>query len=172
MGTRIAVMYQGKLQQVDTPQTLYDHPINMFVAGFIGSFSPAMNFLEARLDYEHGEMVVHIAGLGRLVVPPARKPTLDPYVGKPIVLGIRPEHMHDAHFLPSGIDYPAPLHAKVGLVERMGSEVYVYFEEAGHRFVGRFDARTGVQPGESVTVVLAMEKMHVFDWHTQQTLGE
>ncbi len=171
MGTRIAVMYAGQLQQVDTPQVLYDHPANTFVAAFIGSFSPAMHFFEAHLDYEHGEMVAHISGLGRLTVPPAWIAPLDPYIGKPIILGMRPEHIHDAHLLPSGITYPSGIQATVGLVERMGSEVYVYFEQGNHPFVGRFDGRTRVQQGERVDIVFAMEKMHVFDWHTEQAIA-
>src|SRR5438445_222528 len=91
----IAVMSQGLLQQIDTPQNLYDHPANMFVAGFIGS--PAMNFMDATLVKQDSKMFVD-GGAFRLEVPDNRKPLLMPYVGKPVKFGVRPEDIHDKQF--------------------------------------------------------------------------
>src|SRR5512136_176783 len=93
MGSRIAVMKDGVLQQIDTPQTLYDRPGNIFVAGFIGS--PAMNFFDVRLGSSDGKLVID-GGSFKLEVPSDRATALQSYVGKELVLGVRPENLHDA----------------------------------------------------------------------------
>src|SRR5881227_641013 len=97
MGTRIAVMKDGILQQLDTPQTLYDHPANMFVAGFIGS--PAMNFFDAKLDRRDGGVVVDL-GTIQLPLPSHQAEQFGSQAGKPIYFGIRPEDIHDAQYVP------------------------------------------------------------------------
>src|SRR5512136_418963 len=100
MGTRIAVLKDGLLQQMDSPQALYDRPGNIFVAGFIGS--PAMNFFDVKLKSSDGKLVID-GGSFNLEVPPDRVKPLQSYVGKDLVLGIRPEDLHDAEFAPPGI---------------------------------------------------------------------
>ena len=125
MGTRIAVMRDGILQQLDTPQVLYDRPANMFVAGFIGS--PAMNFFEAKLERRDGGLLVDV-GPFQLPVPARKAEAIASHVGKPIYFGIRPEDIHDAHFVPRGVDESARLTTNVTVVEPLGSEVYVYVE--------------------------------------------
>jgi multiple sugar transport system ATP-binding protein len=125
MGDRVAVLKRGVLQQVDRPQTLYDHPTNVFVAGFIGS--PAMNLFEATIEDQDGRLFA-VAGAQRLAIPDevlAARPGLRRYVDRPLVLGIRPEDLEDA-----AIDRDAApeqrVQADVELVEQMGAEAFVH----------------------------------------------
>src|SRR5512146_2795139 len=108
MATRIAVINRGKLQQLDTPQNLYNFPTNLFVAGFIGS--PAMNFFPAKIR-KNGKLVAD-AGEFAVPLPSSKAKAFDPYVGRDVVIGIRPENIHDADFVPSNID-AAKIKAKV-----------------------------------------------------------
>jgi multiple sugar transport system ATP-binding protein len=167
MGTRIAVMRDGILQQLDTPQTLYDSPANMFVAGFIGS--PAMNFFEAKLDRQNGSLLVDM-GPVQLPVPAQQANPLASHIGKPIYFGIRPEDVHDAHYVPPGIDAAAKFSTNVNVVEPHGAEVYAYVENGGKELVARFDPRSGARVGQSIDVVADMSKMHVFDRETEKAL--
>jgi multiple sugar transport system ATP-binding protein len=169
MGSRIAVMNKGVLQQLDTPQTLYDHPTNKFVAGFIGS--PAMNFFEkARIERANGSLVVDVEGIAPLKVPADKAPHLESHIGKPVVCGVRPEDIHDQHFVPRGVEHTAPIHAEVTVTELMGSEINVYIEQGGHEFIGRFSPRSAATPGDKVEAVVDMDKVHVFDAETEQAL--
>ena len=123
MGDRVAVMRKGQLQQVADPQELYDRPVNLFVGGFIGS--PAMNMFEATLERSNGALAA-VVGEQRIEVDPetlAKRPSLNGYVGQPIVLGIRPENLEDA----SIADGNARLRGKVLLREALGSEIMVHF---------------------------------------------
>jgi len=167
MGTRIAVMKDGILQQLDTPQTLYDHPANMFVAGFIGS--PAMNFFEAKLDRGTGGAVVDF-GTFQLPVPPTQTEQIGAHIGKSVYFGIRPEDIHDAHYVPRGTDDAAQFSANVTVVEPLGSEVYAYVENGGKEMVSRLDPRTGARVGQKVDLVADMGKMHIFDRETEKAL--
>ncbi len=167
MGTRIAVMRDGVLQQLDTPQNLYDHPANMFVAGFIGS--PSMNFFEATLVRGDGQVLVDF-GPFQLPVPPSRVDAIAGHIGMPIIFGIRPEDIHDAHYVPRGVDETARLMTTVNVVEPLGSEVYVYVENGGKEMVGRLDPRTKARTGETFEVVIDMTKMHIFDRDTEKAL--
>jgi multiple sugar transport system ATP-binding protein len=167
MGTRIAVMKDGILQQLDTPQTLYDHPANMFVAGFIGS--PAMNFFEAKLDRSDGGVVVDLGSV-QLPLPSQKMDALGNHVGKPIFFGIRPEDIHDANFVPPGIAGMAKFSANVNVIEPLGSEVFAYVENGGKEMVARFDPRTSARVGQPVDVVADMEKMHIFDRESEKAL--
>ncbi len=168
MGSRIAVMRDGVLQQLDTPQNLYDHPANMFVAGFIGS--PAMNFFEARLDRSNGGLMVDIGGSFRVPVPANKFDLLGSHIGKNIYFGIRPEDVHDAHYVPRGVDESARVTTNVDVVEPMGSEIYAYVAQGGKEFIGRFDPRSAARTGHTIDVVLDMDKMHVFDRETEKAL--
>ncbi len=164
MATRIAVMKDGVLQQVDTPQNLYNSPANVFVAGFIGS--PAMNFFPARLERSDGRLVVD-TGDFQVPVPQDRIPVYDPYVGRPVIFGIRPEDIHDPQFAPPGIQ-PAPVEAKVDVVEPMGNELILYLQSGRHTFVGRVDPRSEAQVGEPKRVVMNIENMHLFEPEGEQ----
>ncbi|KAB8143245.1 ABC transporter ATP-binding protein [Chloroflexia bacterium SDU3-3] len=165
MGTRIAVMKDGVLQQLDSPQTLYDRPANMFVAGFIGS--PAMNFFEAKLARGNGGLVVDL-GSFQLPVPANLADGIAAHVGKPIYLGIRPEDVHDANYVPRGVDESAKVTTRVNVVEPLGSEVYAYIENGGKELVARLDPRTGARVGQPLEVTVDMSKMHIFDHETEK----
>src|SRR5512136_910279 len=127
MGTRIAVMKDGLLQQIDTPQTLYDRPGNIFVAGFIGS--PAMNFFDVKLTASEGKLVID-GSTFHLEVPPDRVKALQPYVGKDLVLGIRPEDLHDPEFTPPGV-VAGRMPAEVDVTELMCSSLNLYLLSGG-----------------------------------------
>ena len=196
MGDRVAVMRKGELQQVDDPQTLYDHPDNLFVGGFIGS--PAMNLLEATLASANGGMAVDV-GTQRIALDESTissRPALESYEGREIVLGMRPEHLEDAALVG---DVPADrrIQGQVELREALGAELMVHFtvesppaltedvrelaadvgedavsnlEEAGEQqqttVVGRFSADSRVDVGENAEVAVDIRGLHFFDPET------
>ncbi len=193
MGDRVAVIRKGALQQVDTPQVLYDHPVNLFVAGFIGS--PAMNLLEASLAGSDGSLTVELGGF-HWPVPEdvvASKPDLRNYAGKKVVLGIRPEDFEDAALV---TDAPAErrLSSTVDLREALGSDVLVHVSvKAPHAVtedvkelasdvgqevldkvtesaaggqsdvIARLSPRTGARQGERIDLVVDTRRLHFFD---------
>jgi multiple sugar transport system ATP-binding protein len=159
MASRIAVIKSGLLQQLDTPQHLYDHPANVFVAGFIGS--PAMNFFDARLERVDGGLAVVSSGF-TVPVPESKTARYGSYAGKQVVFGIRPEDIHDTHFSPPGI-HKAPVDAKVDVTELMGNEVFLYLVAGGASFVGRVDPRTQIATGKDAQIVFNMDNMHLFE---------
>ena len=166
MASRIAVMNKGVLQQVDTPQNLYDRPNNIFVAGFIGS--PAMNFFNAHVRKDGNGLFVD-GGAFSVRIPEDRTAAYHNYIDKPVVFGIRPEDIHDPNFAPPGI-IPQPVEAKVDVTELMGNEIFVYMNAGEHNFVARVDPRTSFRMGDSVQVAFNMENMHVFDRDTEQAI--
>ena len=166
MATRIAVMDEGVLQQVGSPQEVYERPDNMFVAGFIGS--PAMNLFDVTVTGSREEMYLD-AGAFQARVPETKTLALAPHLGKRVIFGIRPEDIHDAAFLPPGIEasvYPAT----VDVTELMGNEVFLYLVTGGHEFLARVDPRTGARPGREVRVALDMSRIHAFDPQTERAL--
>jgi multiple sugar transport system ATP-binding protein len=167
MGQRIAVLNAGKLMQIDTPTNLYDHPHNVFVAGFIGS--PSMNFFDNCVMTQEGSTLYIDTGYFRVVVPESRQELYRSHVGKKVVFGIRPENIAHADFVMPGI-VPAPVEANVDVVEEMGNEKILYLEEGGKTFLARIDPRADVRVGQRVTVVLNMDVMHLFDADTEQAL--
>jgi multiple sugar transport system ATP-binding protein len=167
MGTRIAVMKDGILQQLDTPQTLYDHPANMFVAGFIGS--PSMNFFEADLQRADGGARIDF-GKFSLPVPSAKLDAIASHIGKKVYFGIRPEDVHDSQFHPRGVDENAKMVSSVTVVEPLGSEVYAFIDVGGKEMVSRLDPRTPARVGQPLEVIVDMGKMHIFDHETEKAL--
>lgn len=167
MASRIAVMNFGELQQVDTPQNLYDDPVNMFVAGFIGS--PAMNFFDASLRGSDGTLVVD-AGDFSVEVPSDKAETYRPHSGKDVVLGLRPEDIHDPKWTPPGIS-ESLVNAGVGVTELMGNEVFVYAQSGSHEYVARVDPRSTARVGDQIQVAFNMNNMHLFDRETNVSLG-
>ncbi|MBN1954642.1 MAG: ABC transporter ATP-binding protein [Anaerolineae bacterium] len=166
MGSRIAVLNSGVLQQVDTPQNLYDYPVNKFVAGFIGS--PAMNFFEARLEQRDGTVVIDTEDFV-LTIPKEQQDSYRPHVGKAVTFGIRPEDIHDPDFAPPGIkEYKTE--ARVEVTELMGNEVVVYLDTRSHEFLGRFDPRTKARVGGTIAVAFNLDKMHIFDANTEEAI--
>jgi multiple sugar transport system ATP-binding protein len=166
MGTRIAVLSAGKLQQLDTPTNLYQHPQNQFVAGFIGS--PSMNFFNATLKEVDGKMVVD-TGFANLEVPVDRVDRYRPNLGKKVTLGIRPENIHNTEYRPSSI-IPQLVEAEVDVVELMGHEKVVYLLAEGTTFLARMDPRSDVHIGLKTPAVFDMANMHLFDVETGLTL--
>ena len=162
MGTRIAVMKDCLLQQVDSPQNLYDKPDNMFVAGFIGS--PSMNFFDVTVRGTPDNVEVEGEGF-KLAIPPTRAAGLRNYLGKSVFMGIRPEDIHDADYIPPNI-HTGALEAKVEVTELMGNEVFLYLVTGGHSYTGRVDPRTKARVGSQVRVVANMDKVHFFEKDT------
>jgi len=161
LGTRIVVMKDGVVQQVDTPQNLYDKPGNLFVAGFMGS--PQMNFLDAQISEADGKIY---AGIGdtKLVVPAAKAAALKSggYVGKTVVLGIRPEDIHDDPQFIKDADV-APMTSTVKVYELLGAEVFLYFDINGTQVTARVKPNTESRTGSTIKVAFNMEKTHFFD---------
>ncbi len=178
MGTRIVVMKDGLIQQVDTPQTLYLYPCNLFVAGFIGS--PQMNFIEAKLLKEGDDFYVEFgsedtktrAGVKYKIKLPAEKNAkgaLDAYVDKELIMGIRPEDVHNEEDLiekfPDGI-----VEADVEVTELMGAETYLYMNCEGQAINARVAPTNTAKPGDKIKITLEPAKIHLFDKDTEVTI--
>jgi multiple sugar transport system ATP-binding protein len=159
MATRIAVMNKGILNQLDTPQQLYDFPANLFVAGFIGS--PSMNFFDGALTKEGDTMFVDL-GSFKVKVPKERQAPYESMVGQKIVFGIRPEDIHNPQYAPPSI-IAEPVETIVDVTELMGNEIFLYLVNGDHSFVARVDPRTRVEMGDKMQVVFNMLNMHIFD---------
>lgn len=168
MGTRIVVMRDGIIQQVDTPQEIYDHPVNMFVAGFIGS--PQMNFIESKLDEKDGKIVLAVDG--DLIVVPAEKAAVlkqKGYIGKDIIMGIRPESINDSEeFIAAHSD--AVISADVDLTELMGAETYIYLSKGKSNITARVNGSSKSKAGDKIKIALDMSKIHIFDKETEITV--
>jgi multiple sugar transport system ATP-binding protein len=163
MASRIAVINYGVLQQIDTPQNLYDKPNNLFVAGFIGS--PAMNFFPAHIRRDNGKIVVDGKTFA-VEIPSERHNTYAPYIDKPVILGIRPEDIYNPQFAPPGI-LAQPVEAVVDVTELMGNEIFVYLKSGDHSFIARVDPRSRYTINERTQVVFNMANMHIFDPTTE-----
>ncbi len=167
LGTRIVVMKDGVVQQVDTPQNLYDKPGNLFVAGFMGS--PQMNFLDADCEVQGDKAFLKIAGQS-IELPPAKAKKLieGGYAGKKVVFGIRPEDVDDSEMVVS--TSKAVFESTINVYELLGAEVYLYFDLAEFPITARVDSRTTARPGDKVKFAFDVEKIHVFDKETEKTI--
>ncbi len=165
MGTRIVVMKDGVIQQVDSPQNIYNYPANLFVAGFIGS--PQMNFLEGKVEKE-GNEVVAVFGDNKIVFPKEKAEILvkEGYVGKTVTFGIRPEHLSDKSELieanPNSI-----VKGNVEVIELMGAESYIYTKCGKNSLNIRVEGTTKLKVGEVAKLYLRAERLHVFDKETE-----
>jgi multiple sugar transport system ATP-binding protein len=166
MGSRICVLKDGLMMQIDTPQNLYDSPDNVFVAGFIGS--PAMNFFDVTLVAQDGDLYVD-GGTFRLKLPPEKAQAARAYVGKQVIFGTRPEDIHDREFTPLGIR-AEPMAAKVDVTELMGNEIFVYLLSGQKQFIARMDPRTSARIGKEMDVVVNMDNIHLFDRDSEQAI--
>jgi multiple sugar transport system ATP-binding protein len=166
MASRIAVMKDGVLQQLDTPQALYDKPDNIFVAGFIGS--PAMNFFDAKLSQAGAQLVVD-AGSFKVTLPDSKAAPYKAHAGKSVVFGIRPEDIHDPSFAPPDI-HQALVETEVEVTELMGNEVFLHLKTGENIFVGRVDPRTKARLGQKTQIAMNLDNMHLFDKETEQAI--
>ncbi|HVN14413.1 MAG TPA: sn-glycerol-3-phosphate ABC transporter ATP-binding protein UgpC [Anaerolineales bacterium] len=166
MASRIAVINKGKLQQIDTPQTLYDKPGNLFVAGFIGS--PAMNFFPGKLRKSDGKLVVDTNDF-TVQIPAKKAAPYQKYADKNIVFGIRPENIHDPEFIPPNID-AEKVAVKVEVTELMGNEIFLYMVSGKNTFVARVDPRSKLRIGQQSNVVFDMDSFHIFDAETEEAI--
>ena len=168
LGTRIVVMKDGVVQQVDTPQHLYEQPGNLFVAGFMGS--PQMNFLDAQIAEKGGDLIAKV-GEYDVVIPAAKAKVLKDggYVGKTVVLGIRPEDIHDSQMFIEASP-SVPMTSTVKVYELLGAEVFLYFDVNGTQVTARVDPRTNSKTGDTIKFAFDMEKSHFFDKETELTI--
>ncbi len=167
LGTRIVVMKAGIVQQVDTPQNLYEKPANLFVAGFMGS--PQMNFLDAVVKVNGNVASLEVAGQS-IELPAAKSKALidGGYDGKTVVFGIRPEDVYDA---PEYLEKAKTIFtSKVKVYELLGAEVYLYFDLEQFQITARVDSRTTARPGNDIKFTFDVEKIHVFDKETEVTI--
>ncbi len=168
MGTRIVVMKDGFIQQVDSPQNLYDYPCNKFVAGFIGS--PAMNFIDCTLVEENGSVFARF-GENKILIPEGRiaKLTDKSYIGREVTLGIRPDDIHDEEVFIQ--NYPeATVGAYVELIEKLGFETLLYLNISGkedENIVARVNPRSTVMMNDTVKMVFDPNRIHLFDKETE-----
>ncbi|MDD3339942.1 MAG: sn-glycerol-3-phosphate ABC transporter ATP-binding protein UgpC [Lachnospiraceae bacterium] len=168
LGTRIVVMKDGDMMQVDSPINLYNKPANLFVAGFIGS--PQMNFMDAEIKIS-GDKATATVGGRTLALPASKVKALKDggYDGKTVVMGIRPEDVHDTEMFieasPNSV-----IEAEIKVYELLGAEVYLYFDYAGNQMTARVDSRTTARTGDNIKFALDMEKVHLFDKETEQTI--
>ena len=170
MGSRIVVMKDGFVQQVDSPQNLYDYPVNLFVAGFIGT--PQMNMFKVKLTKEAGG-VYAVFGDNRVKVPQGKLQKLvsDSYIGKEVFMGIRPENIHDEEaFLSASPETVVDM--SVEIVELMGSETYLYLKTSGKddNIVARVDPRSTARGGDKIRVAFDANRLHFFDADTEATI--
>jgi len=166
MGNRIVVMKDGVIQQVDHPETVYEHPVNRFVAGFIGS--PAMNFIDCTLNRKNGNIFAETESL-KLKIPSEKAVAAETYIGRNAVLGIRPEHMTDSESLPS----PEPDHsfrAKVRVIESVGSEKMVHIRAGKDLLIARLDPHVRLKTGDICQFTVRMKSAHLFDIETDKTI--
>ncbi len=168
LGTRIVVMKDGVVQQVDSPQNLYDKPCNKFVAGFIGA--PQMNMVDAKVGKE-GSDVTLTFGNHTISLPAEKGKVLDAegYIGKTVTLGIRPEDLHDdQNWLDASPK--SVIEATVRVYELLGAEVFLYFDVEESNFTARVNPRTSARVGDTVRLALDLSKIHVFNKDTEQII--
>ncbi len=165
MGTRIVCMKDGIVQQIAEPQVLYENPVNMFVAGFIGS--PQMNFVNAVVNKKEDGYYLTF-GEATLKIPESKAKILEGlnYEDKEVIFGIRPENVHDEQVYVSTLT-ESTVTAKVDVTEAMGAETFLYLKIEGVPFTARVNPRTQAKPGDTIQVAFELEKMHLFDKETE-----
>jgi multiple sugar transport system ATP-binding protein len=169
LGTRIVVMKDGVVQQVDSPKNLYDNPVNLFVAGFMGS--PKMNFIDAEVQQVGSDIKLHIGENTNITVPAEQAKVLEQggYVGKTVVMGIRPEDIHDEEsFIEMSPE--STFKSNVRIYELLGAEVYLYIDVEGYDCTARVNPRTTARAGDEVTMALDLTKLHIFDKETEDVI--
>jgi multiple sugar transport system ATP-binding protein len=166
MGDRIVVMKDGFIQQVGAPLEVYDHPANIFVAGFIGS--PPMNFFRGSLSSEKDTLYADLKSF-KLKVPASRKKSYENYMNKEIVFGMRPEDIIDSK-PDGGSGEWEKATARVDVLEPLGSEVILELSSGDHSFTARVDPHTTSKINQDITIHFNMAKMHLFDADTEKVI--
>ncbi len=165
LGSRIVVMKDGVVQQIDSPQNLYDNPCNLFVAGFMGS--PQMNFVDATAKVNGKDASLIVDGKEIKLPADKAKAVVDGgYDGKTVVLGIRPENILEVKG-----DESYSFTSTVNVYELLGAEVFLYFDLAGANITARVEPNTKVRPGDTVKYTFETEKIHIFDKETEKVIA-
>lgn len=166
MGDRIVVMNEGIIQQADTPQNVYDHPVNLYVAGFVGS--PSMNFIECRI-VSRDEGLWATSPYMNLLIPEEKRPLLACYLDRDVFLGLRPEHICDLGSVRTP-EQGTTFKAEVWVVEPLGSDKLVHIRMGQATMVARLNSRVDLKAGETAEFVAAMGSSHFFDKETGETI--
>jgi multiple sugar transport system ATP-binding protein len=166
LGSRIVVMKDGIIQQVDTPQQIYNNPVNMFVAGFIGS--PQMNFIQCKVEETEGKVSISFENERIILLEASAKIVKDKgYIGKEVVLGIRPENIYEEV---TSENKNMVIEAKVELTELMGAETYIYLSKGKSNITARVSGSSMAKAGDRIKVTLNTNKIHMFDKDTEMTI--
>ncbi len=168
LGTRIVVMKDGVVQQIDSPQNLYERPCNLFVAGFMGS--PQMNFVDAKVKIQGDKAFLELEGQSIALPDSKARPLIEGgWDGKTVILGIRPEDILETRedFAREGYSFQVTCN----VYELLGAEVFLYFELGGKAVTARVEPDTSVRPGDTMTVTFDTEKIHIFDKDTEMTIA-
>ncbi len=175
MGDRIVVMKDGFIQQIDTPNGLYENPVNQFVAGFLGS--PQMNFIDSRLTKEGEQYVLEFGSKEnngnrfKIAIPEAKvSADLEGYVGREVIMGIRPECIHDEEMYLSNAT-TGIIECNVELTEMMGAETFLYLNCEGIPLTARVSPRTNTKMQDVIKVALDPNRIHLFDKETEKAIN-
>jgi multiple sugar transport system ATP-binding protein len=166
MGSRIVVMKDGLIKQVDSPLNLYNNPDNKFVAGFIGS--PSMNFIEGKIVAEENIYFTDYSDTLKINLSQTNFPLIKNYTGKKIVMGIRPESIYDNKIGHNG--NLETINVKLDVVEPMGNEIFLYFNVADSQIVARIPANEKPEPGSTMSLYINKEKLHFFDAESESVI--
>ncbi len=159
MGTKIVVMKDGLIQEIGGPLEVYNHPVNMFVAGFIGS--PVMNFFPSKLITKEGKLTIDAESF-QLAVPQKRVPFYKPYEGKEVIFGIRPNDIYDRIHAPERVK-GSYVKATVDVIEPLGSEIHLNVTSGKHNFIAIVDVQTQIRVHQEVELAVDLDKMHLFE---------
>ena len=167
MGDRICVMKDGLIQQVDTPLAIYDHPANIFVAGFIGM--PPMNFFKGEVIHREGQFLFKSGDVVEIPLPEEWKDRVGNYVNQPVHFGVRPEDIGSER---AEMDVNSPrVKFKIEVLEPMGAETYLYLDTGtGSSCIARVDAHREADVGDELSLALMMSKTHLFDAKTEKII--
>ena len=169
LGTRIVVMKDGVVQQIASPQELHDRPNNLFVAGFIGS--PQMNFIDVKVEQKGDDVYLTNSEIN-IKLQSSKSNTLkdEGYVGKTVVMGIRPENIHDEIAFIEQSDPSSIIETQIKVYEMMGAEVFLYFDVENINFTARVNPRTNARVGSVVKFAMDLSKIHIFDKETEKAI--
>jgi multiple sugar transport system ATP-binding protein len=159
MGTKIVVMKDGLIQQIGAPLEVYNHPVNMFVAGFIGS--PVINFFPSRLVSKEGRLFIDAEAF-QLPIPEKKASSYQSLVGSEVIFGIRPSDIYDRHYAPDRLREKF-IRALVEVIEPLGSEIHLNVTSGSHNFVAVVDAQTSLRVHQEIELALDLDKMHLFE---------